>query len=120
MKNKTWIVTVLAVLVTATAGLSAGYAAGRETALSEISPEAAELTAGAASEKVPAPAHTPKYVLKGYQGKLAVFIGNKTEPELQFEVYLHHLPDVDRMRLEEGIAVDDYQELLSLIEDFTS
>lgn len=120
MKNKTWVVAVIAVLSAATAGLSAGYAAGRENALSEIPGEIAELAAGAASQRIPAPVQTPRYVLKGYQGKLAVFIGNKTEPELQFEVYLHHLPDVDRMQLEEGIAVDDYQELLRLIEDFTS
>ncbi|HWP50687.1 MAG TPA: hypothetical protein VN626_03210 [Clostridia bacterium] len=62
----------------------------------------------------------PRYLLSGYQGKLAVFMIGKKEPELVFDRYLHYLPDVDRQRLEEGIEVSDYAELLQLIEDYTS
>lgn len=66
------------------------------------------------------PVSKPRYLLAGYQGKLAVFMIGKKEPELVFDNYLHYLPDVDRMRLEKGIEVADYAELLQLIEDFTS
>ncbi len=62
----------------------------------------------------------PHYLLRGYEGKLAVFIIGKKEPELVLDRYLHHLPDVDRLRLEEGIEVTQYSDLLRLIEDYTS
>lgn len=62
----------------------------------------------------------PRYLLSSYEGKLAVFMIGKKEPELVFDRYLHYLPDVDRLRLEEGIEVADYAELLQLIEDYTS
>ena len=66
------------------------------------------------------PIQKARYLLTGYQGKLAVFMIGKKEPELVFDRYLHYLPDVDRMRLEEGIEVSDYAELLQLIEEYTS
>lgn len=62
----------------------------------------------------------PKYLLSSYQGKLAVFMIGKKEPEMVFDRYLHYLPDIDRERLENGIEVAEYSELLQLIEDYTS
>ncbi|MFV0497825.1 MAG: hypothetical protein ACK5L0_06650 [Candidatus Fimivivens sp.] len=62
----------------------------------------------------------PRYLLSEHEGKLAVFMIGKKEPELVFDRYLHYLPDVDRLRLEEGIEISDYAELLRLIEDYTS
>lgn len=76
-----------------------------------------ETAASVAAEK---PAPKPHYLLKGHEGKLAVFIIGKEEPELVLDRYLHHLPDVDRLRLEEGIEVAEYADLLRLIEDYTS
>lgn len=73
---------------------------------------------GSVSAATPEP--KPHYMLKGYEGKLAVFIIGKEEPELVLDRYLHHLPDVDRLRLEEGIQVAQYSDLLRLIEDYTS
>ena len=61
-----------------------------------------------------------KYLIAGYEDKLAVYIIGKSEPEIVFDLKLYMLPDVDRQRLESGIEVSDYQELLRLIEDFTS
>ncbi len=62
----------------------------------------------------------PRYLLSQYEGKLAVYIIGKKEPELVFDRFLHYLPDVDRMKLEKGIEVSEYSELLRLIEDYTS
>lgn len=79
----------------------------------------------AASEKSPKitvaqQTEKPKYLLSSYQGKLAVFMIGKKEPEMVFDRYLHYLPDVDREKLENGIEVAEYSELLQLIEDYTS
>lgn len=81
-------------------------------------PQAAmDVESGVSTEETPP---KPRYLLSGYEGKLAVFMIGKKEPELVFDRYLHYLPDVDRMRLEQGIEVSDYAELLQLIEDYTS
>ena len=84
---------------------------------SDIPQAAMDITSNVSAEQAP---QKPRYLLTGYQGKLAVFMIGKKEPELVFDRYLHYLPDVDRMRLEEGIEVSDYAELLQLIEDYTS
>lgn len=76
-----------------------------------------DVESGVSAESTP---QKPRYLLSGYQGKLAVYMIGKKEPELVFDRYLHYLPDVDRMRLEQGIEVSDYAELLQLIEDYTS
>lgn len=62
----------------------------------------------------------PSYILGEKDGQVAVFLRGSDEPEIIFNVYLHYLPDVDRLRLTEGIEVYDYDTLLSLIEDYTS
>ena len=81
-------------------------------------PQAAvDITSGISAQETPQKA---RYLLSGYEGKLAVFMIGKKEPELVFDRYLHYLPDVDRMLLEKGIEVSDYAELLQLIEDYTS
>jgi hypothetical protein len=61
-----------------------------------------------------------RYRLAEKDGRLAVYLQGQDEPEIVFDVYLHHLPDVDRARLEEGIEVSDYETLLALLEDYTS
>jgi hypothetical protein len=83
----------------------------------DIPQAAMDVTSGVSTEATP---QKPRYLLSGYEGKLAVFMIGKKEPELVFDRYLHYLPDVDRMRLEKGIEVSDYAELLQLIEDYTS
>lgn len=83
----------------------------------DVPQAAVDIASNVSAEQAP---QKPRYLLTGYQGKLAVFMIGKKEPELVFDRYLHYLPDVDRMRLEEGIEVSDYAELLQLIEDYTS
>ncbi|WMJ84436.1 hypothetical protein ACS3UN_07200 [Oscillospiraceae bacterium LTW-04] len=84
---------------------------------SDIPQAAMDVKPGISAEETP---QKPRYLLSGYEGKLAVYMIGKKEPELVFDRYLHYLPDVDRMRLEQGIEVSDYAELLQLIEDYTS
>ncbi len=58
------------------------------------------------------------FVMKAYQGKIALFRENSEQPFqiLDFETYL--LPDADREALEQGIYADTQEELLSILEDW--
>ena len=72
----------------------------------------------------PAPARqteTPAgYLLRSYEGRLAVFRQGCDTPELIFDVYTRLLPPADRDRLETGISAPDYETLTRLIEDYIS
>lgn len=60
------------------------------------------------------------YIIKTYEGRLAVFVKNSKSPDMIFEVYTHQLPEYDRYQLEKGIKVKDYGNLVKLIEDYTT
>ena len=62
----------------------------------------------------------PAYLLSSYEGKLAVYRSQETDPFMVFQVYLHNLPEQDQKALKEGLEVEDYRELDRLIEDYTS
>lgn len=115
MKRKTLAVTAAAIAFSAISGGVIGFLAGAEQKREASAAEpAANVAVGEPQSK------KPRYRLASYQGKLAVFIIGKNQPELVFDRYLHYLPDVDREKLEEGIEVADYSELMRLIEDYTS
>ena len=110
MKRQT--VGIMSVVVAAVFGVAVGgYSAqGIDNMASETQ---TELKIKQSSSRAP-------YKLMGCDGKLAVYVIGKKDPELIFDIYLHHLPDVDRLKLEEGIEVENYNKLLELIEDYTS
>ena len=60
------------------------------------------------------------YVLRSYNGRLAIFQSGSESPEMIFDVYTRLLPQADRERLESGISAPDYETLARLIEDYTS
>ncbi len=60
------------------------------------------------------------YLLRAYDGKLAVFTDDLVEPDLVFDVYVQSLPEYDQKELERGVRVEDYQKLTALIEDYIS
>ena len=69
----------------------------------------------------PQPPPSPAgYLLKSYEGRLAVFRQGCDTPELIFDVYTRLLPPADRDRLETGISAPDYETLTRLIEDYIS
>ncbi len=61
-----------------------------------------------------------RYLLKDYKGRLALFEDNPDKPSVIFKVYTDNLPDMDKFKLREGIYAENYEELLRLIEDYTS
>lgn len=69
----------------------------------------------------PEPVQSPAgYVLRSYEGRLAIFREGGDTPEMIFDVYTRLLPQADRERLEAGITAPDYETLTRLIEDYTS
>ncbi len=60
----------------------------------------------------------PKYVLKEYKGKVAVFSDGQQTPREILEIDLSALPDSDREQLFVGITVNSETQLQQYIEDF--
>ncbi len=61
-----------------------------------------------------------QYLLKEYNGKLAVYFSNSQTPQTVFDLYLSTLPEYDRGQLRLGVPVKDYEELVQRIEDYIS
>lgn len=61
-----------------------------------------------------------EYILREYEGRLAVFFPGREQPQKIFDVYVSTLPEYDRGQLSQGIPVKDYRALLRRIEDFAS
>lgn len=60
------------------------------------------------------------YIIKSYEGHIAVFIPGKEEPEVVFETLVKYLPDYDRIQMETGIPVRDFEALSAIVEDYIS
>lgn len=63
---------------------------------------------------------TTQYTIKEYNGKVAVFENNNTQPKSVYDSYISVLPEKDRKRLKYGITVDNEKDLQRIIEDYTS
>jgi hypothetical protein len=60
------------------------------------------------------------YTLKEYQGKLAVFTPESSQPQQIIDVQIQSLPQSEQDKLRDGIQTNDHDELLALIENYTS
>ena len=60
------------------------------------------------------------YVLKDYNGHLAVFHGNEKSPYKEFEIYTNSFSDYDKQLLEKGIKANTEEKINQIIEDYTS
>lgn len=60
------------------------------------------------------------YLLKDYQGKIALYTEGAKTPQKVYDVYLTNLPELDQQNLKEGIPVLDQKHLEKLLEDFDS
>lgn len=63
---------------------------------------------------------TEEYVIKEYDGKIAVYINQNNEPYIIYDTYISLLPEADQNRLKSGIVIYDSAELQKIIEDYTS
>ena len=58
------------------------------------------------------------YILKSYEGKIALFTNDSSEPLKVYEVYIRNLPEQDIKELQNGIKAENEEELSRLLEDF--
>ena len=58
------------------------------------------------------------YILKEYNGKIAVFLGTNSKPLDIFDVEFSSLPYSDRQELIKGIKADDLKKIYQIAEDF--
>lgn len=78
-----------------------------------------------ASSSMPAPPSSQDtsgypYLLRAYDGKLAVFTTDLVQPDMVFDVYVRSLPEYDQQQLSRGVRVETYDKLTALIEDYIS
>ncbi len=84
------------------------------------------LTAGALlprahSAEVPeAAAPESTYVLREYDGRIAVYCGRHAEPAAVTDIEVRLLPEPDRQALSRGIGAEDPRSLCMLLEDLGS
>ena len=60
------------------------------------------------------------YIIREYEGRVAVFGPDRDAPEIILETFVRHLPIYDRIQLQVGVRVYSTQELEARIEDYTS
>lgn len=60
-----------------------------------------------------------KYIMRDYNGRIAVFIYGEDKPQEVFDVFTSSLPRGEAERIYKGITVEGDEALQKLIEDFT-
>ncbi len=93
--------------------IGAAYALPQEVPIDLVPSSVPELTVSEDTSDYP-------YLLRTYEGKLAVFTTDLVEPNMVFDVYVRTLPATDQKALENGVRVETYEELTALIEDYIS
>ena len=78
-------------------------------------------TAGGYAFTAYAPEDTAIYILRTFNGNIAIFYGEfQNEPAIETEIKVEKLRAVDRALLDAGIEVEKYEDVLKLLEDFGS
>lgn len=60
------------------------------------------------------------YTMRAWQGKVAVFYNDESKPEQVLNIFVATLPKSEQQRLASGVRVSTRQELLEMMEDYTS
>lgn len=123
---------LLAGVFTAIAGVAIGTAlalgsrpgtvSAGETAspLREAPSSLSSISSSSSSSKVQAEEEAERYLIRDYQGRVAVFLEGVEEPEMIFDIYTKTLPELDQQQLTKGIPVEGYQQMTRLVEDYIS
>ena len=80
----------------------------------------ASSSSSSSSSKVQAEEEAERYLIRDYQGRVAVFLEGVEEPEMIFDIYTKTLPELDQQQLTKGIPVEGYQQMTRLVEDYIS
>ncbi len=60
----------------------------------------------------------PTYILRDYDGRLAVFSFDSDQPEEILDIFTGSLPEYDQEQLKKGVSVYSPEHLESLIQDY--
>ncbi len=63
---------------------------------------------------------THKYILKDYNGRIAVYYEGSETPNEIFEIYTRTLPAEDAEKIENGIEINGPDKLSEILADYTS
>ena len=72
-----------------------------------------------ASSALPQNQTNSQYIMRDYNGRIAVFRNGESSPEEVFDIFTSSLPKEEYERLMSGISVKDDSELQKLIEAYT-
>ncbi|MBQ2774369.1 MAG: hypothetical protein IJF40_00575 [Clostridia bacterium] len=72
-----------------------------------------------ASSALPKSQTNAQYVMRDYNGRVAVFRSGEASPDEVFDIFTSSLPKEEYERLMGGIAIQDDKELQKLIEAYT-
>ena len=98
----------------------------RRRLLLVVIPLAVLMAAGAVVSMLVSPASAaddgpqPKYLLRRYDGMVAVFLPDSAEPEYVTDAPVSMLPAADRAAIETGLPVYSEEELTRFLEDYCS
>ena len=87
--------------------------------VSDASPEASPASPANAAANETERTSKPLFIIRAYDGKLAIYKNGDASPFEVLDVYIFTLPEHDRKLLNAGIGVDSTDELRSIIEDYT-
>ena len=87
-------------------------------AYTEVSP--VTVTAPVASDNAKSTEAGSGYILREYQGEIAVFQDGETEPGMLTGIPVSMLRSTDKAALNQGIRVESVQDVASLLEDLGS
>jgi hypothetical protein len=118
LDKKLWW-TGAALVLTAAIALALGNLPVREEAVPLQEPVAGVRQEASVAVEESASAPDYAYIIKEYEGRIAVFIPGQESPQMTFTL-AKFLPDYDRIQLREGIPVKDYETLSVMIEDYIS
>ncbi len=91
-----------------------------QTAATTPQTDTAELSEPTSLESQESNVSEEVYILKAYNGRLAVFRGVSAVPSMETDVRIADLPPADIELLKSGIAVQSLSELNRLLEDYCS
>ena len=60
----------------------------------------------------------PKYTVKEYDGKIAIFSDDDETPKKTLNIYIDELPKKDRQLLKNGITAENDEQLNRILEDY--
>lgn len=63
---------------------------------------------------------TTYYVIKEYNGRIALFVNNNELPKETYEIFTSSLPSEDAEKIRKGITVTNENDLQRILEDYTS